>query len=48
MGSAVILPQPGDEVHVISKTESSLGLDSPDSSYLMIGGLGGIGLATAH
>ncbi|CAN9258147.1 unnamed protein product [Alternaria alternata] len=48
LGSAVILPQPGDEVHVIPKTKPSLGLDSPDSTYLIIGGLGGIGLAAAY
>jgi aryl carrier-like protein len=48
LGSAVILPQPGDEVHVIPKAESSLGLDSSDSTYMIVGGLGGIGLATAY
>ncbi|KAG9190441.1 hypothetical protein G6011_08529 [Alternaria panax] len=48
LGSAVIVPQPGDEVQVIPKTEPSLNLDSPDATYLIIGGLGGIGLATAH
>ena len=37
LGSAVILPQPGDEVHVIPNTGSSLGLDCPGSTYLLIG-----------
>ena len=47
-GGAVIIPHPGDDVYVIPQTEASLGLDSPDSTYLIIGGLGGIGLATAN
>ncbi|KAI1563604.1 Polyketide synthase modules protein, partial [Pyrenophora tritici-repentis] len=48
VGSAIILPQPGEKVHVIPKTVISLGVDSPGSTYLIVGGLGGIGLATAY
>ncbi|KNG44599.1 polyketide synthase [Stemphylium lycopersici] len=47
-GGAVVLSHPGDEIYVIPKTEASLGLGSPDSTYLIVGGLGGIGLATAN
>ncbi|KAI4621629.1 Type I Iterative PKS [Alternaria sp. BMP 0032] len=47
VGSVVVMPRPGDEVHVIPKAETSLGLDAPDATFMIVGGLGGIGLATA-
>ena len=45
LGKMVLMPQPDEMVKVASKTESQYLRD--DASYLLIGGLGGIGRATA-
>jgi hypothetical protein len=46
MGKLILVPRPGDKVKVISRAPS-LSLDNADSTYLIVGGLGGVGHAIA-
>jgi NADPH:quinone reductase-like Zn-dependent oxidoreductase/malonyl CoA-acyl carrier protein transacylase/ubiquinone/menaquinone biosynthesis C-methylase UbiE len=46
IGKLVLVPGPDDEVKVVSRSHS-LSLDGPESTYMIAGGLGGIGHAIA-
>lgn len=47
MGKLVLVPRPQDEVRVLTRSRP-LGLDQPDSTYLLSGGLGGLGRTIAQ
>jgi NADPH:quinone reductase-like Zn-dependent oxidoreductase/NAD(P)-dependent dehydrogenase (short-subunit alcohol dehydrogenase family) len=46
MGKLVIVPQPGERVRVVPRSDESL--FQVDSSYMLVGGLGGLGRAVAE
>jgi NADPH:quinone reductase-like Zn-dependent oxidoreductase len=47
MGKLVLVPGPHDKIRVVSRFRP-LSLDHPDSTYLLSGGLGGIGRTIAY
>ncbi|KAI8630635.1 hypothetical protein F5Y19DRAFT_483957 [Xylariaceae sp. FL1651] len=47
MGKLVLVPGPHDQVKVLTRRDA-LGLDHPDSTYLLSGGLGGLGRTIAQ
>ncbi|KAH8680684.1 type I polyketide synthase [Xylariales sp. PMI_506] len=47
MGKLVLVPREGDLVKVVSRPKD-ISLDNPDATYLVVGGLGGIGRAVAE
>lgn len=47
IGKLVLVPGPEDEVRVISRTSRELDLNDPESTYMIAGGVGGIGHAIA-
>ncbi|KAJ8119431.1 hypothetical protein ONZ43_g3611 [Nemania bipapillata] len=47
VGKLILLPGPDARFKVLTRSSSFARLDDPDATYLIVGGLGGIGLALA-
>ncbi|KAK8124331.1 uncharacterized protein PG998_000090 [Apiospora kogelbergensis] len=47
-GKAVVIPAPDAQVQVVTRPKREARLNEPDSTYMIVGGLGGIGLALAE